>query len=272
MKKLLLCCCLLLCSFVARAETEFKIITLQHRFASDLIPAVEPMIGPDGTINAIDNQLILRANPERMREIEALVSKLDTARINRKITIKTGNTLQSEQTRVDARGAVKVGKVTVANDRRTRPDSGRVEVDQHSHDTQQSSQQFINVLDGERAFIRVGQIVPFTQEWVTLTRRYVHIERFTDWREVSTGFAVRPRTVGGAQSNQIELEITPRIASLDGRGLIDFEELTTVVRTTLGIWVDLGGAMQKNDEVSRKILGFSETSNNRTSTLQVRAD
>jgi hypothetical protein len=272
MRKLLLCWCLLLCSFAVQAETEFKIITLQHRFASDLIPVVEPMIGPDGTINSVDNQLILRANPERMREIEALVSKLDTAKANRKITIRTGNTLQSEQTRVETRGAVKVGKVTVANDRHAKPDSGRVEVNQHSRDTQQSSQQFINVLDGERAFIRVGKIVPFTQEWVTLTRRYVHIERFTDWREVSTGFAVRPRAVSGAQSNQIELEITPRIASLDGRGFIDIEELTTVVRTTLGTWVDLGGTMQKNDEVSRKILGFSETSNNRTSTLQMRAD
>ncbi len=272
MRKWLTSLCLLTFSLCVWAETEFKIITLQHRFASDLIQVVEPLIGPEGTINGIDNQLIIRAAPERMREIEVLVAKLDVARVNRKITIKTGSRLQSEQTRVDARGAVKVGKVTVANDRRTRPDSGRVEVDQHSRDTQQNSQQFINVLDGERAFIRVGQIVPFTQEWVTLTRRYVHIERFTDWREVSTGFAVRPRTVGGAQSNQIELEITPRIASLDGRGLIDFEELTTVVRTTLGTWVDLGGTMQKNDEVSRKILGFSETSSNRTSTLQVRTD
>ena len=272
MRKLLLCWCLLLCSFAALAETEFKIISLQHRFASDLLPVSEPMVGPDGTINGVDNQLILRVSPERMREIEALVTRLDTARINRKITIKTGNTLQSEQTRVDAGGAVKVGKVTVANDRRAKPDSGRVEVDQHSRDTQQSSQQFINVLDGERAFIRVGQIVPFTQEWVTLTRRHVHIERFADWREVSTGFAVRPRTVGSTHSNQIELEITPRIASLDGRGFIDFEELTTVVRTTLGAWVDLGGTMQKNDEVSRRILGFSESSNNKTSTLQVRAD
>lgn len=272
MKKLLLCWCLLLCSLVALAETEFKIISLQHRFASDLLPVIEPMVGPDGTINGVDNQLILRASPERMREIEALVTRLDTARINRKITIKTGNTLQSEQTRVDAGGAVKVGKVTVANDRRARPNTARVEAEQNSRDTQQTSQQFINVLDGERAFIRIGQIVPFTQEWITLTRRYVHIERFTDWREISVGFAVRPRAVGNPQNNQIELEITPRIASLDGRGLIDFEELATVVRTTLGTWVDLGGAMQKNDEVSRKILGFSGTNNDKTSALQVRAD
>lgn len=272
MDKWLASLCFLTFSLCAYAETEFKIITLQHRFASDLMPMVEPLIGQDGTINGIDNQLIIRAAPERMREIEALVSKLDVARVNRRITIKTGSRLQSEQRRVEAGGAVKVGKVTVANDRRAKPDTTRVEAEQNSRDTQQDSQQFIHVLDGERAFIRVGQVVPFTQEWITLTRRYVHIERFTDWREISTGFAVRPRTVGGPQSSQLELEITPRIARLDGQGLIDFEELTTTIRTPLGAWVDVGGTMQQHDDVSRKILGISEANSRQASTLQVRAD
>ena len=59
------------------AETEFKIISLQHRFASDLLPTITPMVGLDGTATGMNNQLILRAQPERMREIEALIEKLD---------------------------------------------------------------------------------------------------------------------------------------------------------------------------------------------------
>ena len=51
------------------AETEFKIISLQHRFASDLLPTIVPMVGLDGTATGMNNQLILRAQPERMREI-----------------------------------------------------------------------------------------------------------------------------------------------------------------------------------------------------------
>jgi hypothetical protein len=266
MKKLLFI--LLLISFTAFAETEFKIITLQHRFVSDLLPIIAPMIGPEGTANGIDNQLIVRASPERMREIEATVAKLDAARVNRKITVKSSNNIQSQRERVEATGATKVGKVTVANDRKAKPNSGRVEVENNSSNTQQNSNQFISVLDGERAFIRVGQIVPFTEEWVTITRRYVQIDRTTDWREISTGFAVRPRTVG----NQVELEITPRIARLNNQGFIDFEELTTVVRTTLGNWVDIGGTMQKNDEISRKILGLQNTSSQQNSNLAIKVD
>ena len=259
-------------SFSAFAETEFKIFSLQHHFASDLLPTISQMVGDDGVATGTNNQLIIRAQPERMREIEQMVAQLDTVRINRKITVKANNAAQSQQERVEASGSVKVGKVSVANNRRTAPNTGRVEVENSSSNTNQNSNQFINVLDGERAFIRVGQIVPFTEEWVTITRRYVQIERFTDWREISTGFAVRPRTVGNPSEKMVELEITPRIAKLNGQGFIDFEELTTVVRTSLGNWVDLGGTMQNRDEVSRKILGLQRSASQQNSSLMVKVD
>ena len=98
---------------ITSAETEFKIFTLQHRFASELLPMVDPMVGADGTANGIDNQLIIRTQPERMREIEALVAQMDAARVNRKITVSTSNHIQSQQERTEASGKVKIGKVIV---------------------------------------------------------------------------------------------------------------------------------------------------------------
>ena len=266
MKKLLFA--LLMMSFSAIAETEFKIITLQHLFASDLLPIVEPMVGADGAANGMNNQLIGRATPDRMREIEAIVAKLDVARVNRKITVKASNNVQTQQERTEASGAVNVGKVTVASDRRAAPNTGRVELDRNSSNSTQNSNQFVSVLDGERAFIRVGQSVPFTQEWVTITRRYVQIDRTTDWQEIATGFAVRPRTVG----NQVELEITPRIAKLNSSGYIDFEDLKTTLRVNLGDWVDIGGTMQTNDDVSRKILGLQNISSQQKSNLVIKVE
>lgn len=276
MKKLLFILLLLslnLFSLSAFAETEFKIFTLQHRFASDLLPIVDSMVGADGTANGIENQLIIRAQPERMREIEALVSQMDAARVNRKITVNTSNHMQSQRARTEASGNIKMGKVIIGNDsgrndRRAEPNTGNIDIERGSSNTRQNSNQFINVLDGERAFIKVGQTVPFTQEWVTITRRYIQVDRFTDWREVTTGFAVRPRTI----NNTVELEITPRIARLNNQGYIDFEELSTVIRTPLGSWVDIGGTMQQNDEVSRKILGLQNSSSQQKSSLSVKVD
>ena len=270
MKKLLLI--LLLMSSCAFAETEFKIITLQHLFASDLLSIIAPMVGAAGAANGMNNQLIVRTTPERMLEIEAIVAKLDVTKVNRKITVKSSNNVQSLQERTEASGAVKMGKVTVANDRHAKPNSGRVDVDRNSSNSSQNSNQFVSVLDGERAFIKVGQIVPFTQEWVTITRRYIQIVETTDWREITTGFAVRPRTVGDQNNKFVELEITPRIAKLNSQGFIDFEDLKTIVNVKLGDWVDIGGTMQTNDDVSRKILGVQSVSSQQQSSLVIKVE
>lgn len=255
-------------SLIAHAETEFKIITLQHRFASDLLPTIAPMVGLDGTATGMQNQLILRASPERMHEIEAIVESLDVARINRRITVNNSNQMENQQERTQASGTIRRGNVTISNDRRTAPNTGRIDIERNTSSTYRNSNQFINVLDGERAYISNGQIVPFTQEWINLTRRYIQIERFTDWHEITTGFAVRPRTIG----NQVELEITPRISRLNNQGFIDFESLSTIVRVGLGDWVNIGGTMQNNDEVSRKILGLQSTSNSQNSNINIKVE
>jgi type II secretory pathway component GspD/PulD (secretin) len=266
MKKILVI--LLLSSFSAFAETEFKIITLQHRFANDLLPVITPMVGADGTATGMNNQLILRASPERMREIEEAVSQLDVARVNRKITVKTSNDIQNQHERIEASGTARVGNVTISNDRHAKPNTGSVDIQNSTRNISQNTNQFINVVDGERAFIRVGQIVPFTQEWVTLSQRYIQIERTTNWREISTGFAVRPRSIG----NQVELEITPRIAKPNSQGFVDFESLTTIVHATPGSWVDIGGTMQTNDEISRKILGIQNSASQQNSSLMIKVE
>ncbi len=262
---------IIICSLLSphiQAETELKIITLQHRFADDLLPTITPMVGEDGTATGLRNQLILRASPDRIREIEMIVKQLDTARENRRITVNRNSNLNNQTSRIEATGNVKIGDVTISNSRRVKPNSGNIYAEETSRKTQQSSSQFLNVLDGERAFIRVGQFVPFTQEWLTITSRFAQVERITDWQEISTGFAVRPRSLG----DQVELEITPRISRLDAQGYIDFEELTTLVRVQLGEWVDIGGTMQNHDEVSRKILGISNSKSNIQSGLMIKVD
>ncbi len=270
LKKQLLLCILSLLSLSALAETEFKIIELQHRFAEDLLPFITPMVGQDGVATGMRNRLILRAAPDRMREIEQTIEQLDTVRVNRRITVNSSQDSQAAQRRVDANGQVKIGDVTVSNRRIYRRAPNGVDIileDSHTQ-TQQNSSQFLNVLDGERAFIKVGQLIPFTQEWLTITKRYVHVERVVDWYSVSTGFTVRPRTIG----DQVHLEITPRIARRNSHEFIDFETLSTTLRVPLGQWVDIAGTMQHRDDVSRKILGAQNSGGNQHSHLSVRVD
>ncbi|MEO7343341.1 MAG: hypothetical protein ABIU85_00755, partial [Methylotenera sp.] len=60
LKTMLLFCCIFI-ALPANAATEFKIITLQHRFAEDILPSIQPLVGSEGTASGIQNQLIIRA-------------------------------------------------------------------------------------------------------------------------------------------------------------------------------------------------------------------
>lgn len=264
-------CTLLLATHMGlSAATEFKIITLQYRFAEDLVPIIQPLVGADGSVTGIQNQLLIRTRSDKMANIEQIVSTLDVERKNLKITVRRQSSLNSASDGVIVNGRRRIGNVEVGTRRfpNNATDGVQIGIENSQINSQSNSNQFINVIDGERAFIRVGQSVPFTQQWVILTNRYINAQKTTEFVDVSTGFAVRPRSIG----NQVEVEITPRIAKLNQSGFIDFEELTTVVRVSKGEWLDIGGIMQQKDEVSRAILSRQNGNLNEGSSLSIRVE
>jgi len=261
----------LLClSLNAIAALEFKIIPLQHRFAEDILPSIQPLVSGNGTISAMQNNLIIRTSPENMAEIERIISTLDVARQNLRIAIKRQAAINTEASNASISARKRIGNVEVSTSNHPAHDknSAHIALENRQIHTQNSSDQFINVTDGESAFISVGQSVPFTQEWITLTRRYIHMQRTTEFTDVTTGFSVRPRSIG----EQVEVKISPRIAQLNQNGYIDFEQLTTTVRVNRGEWLDLSSLMTQKDEVSRAILSWKSSRNSQNNQLSIRVD
>lgn len=257
---------LLSISLSAFAQTELRVFTLQHHFAKDLYSVITPLVGEEGTVTGMNNQLIVRATPAQLLEIESVIAAMDVPRANRKITVASNRNQQSTYNNTELSGNVNIGNVTIGN--RQRGQGASIDVTRQQNQSSQNSQQFIQVVDGQRAFIQVGTLVPFTQDWLLITKRYTQLTRTTDWIEVSTGFAVSPRTIG----NQVEVEVTPRITNLRSQQSIDFETLTTVVRVNLGEWINIGQTMQQRDDVSRKILGSQSGNFEDKSNLSIRVD
>lgn len=248
---------------------DFKMITLQHRFPQDVLPVVQQLVGPEGSVSAIDQHLVVRATSERMEAIEALVEKLDMARRNLRITVRHDNQQMDSRDAVGADGVIRHGNIEIGVGRRAEErDDVRFNVDGSRSSMQRGSEQFLTVLDGERAFIRVGQSVPFTRQWMVLTAQYLNLQQTTEFHDITTGFAVRPRYSG----NQVEVEITPRIARLNAAGFIDFDELTTTVRVARGEWLDIGGLMQNRDQVSREIFSQGQREEGNRTRLQIKVD
>ena len=274
---------LLLFSTAVFGESTFKIISLKHRFANDLITILRPLVGEFGTETGTDNHLFIRANPQQMQDIEAVILQMDIARTNRKISVRSTSQLQNQRDNAQITGDVKKGQIIVNdasnndenndrnNDRNNgskEPNTARVGITRNNTNSQCNSQQFINVLEGERAFIKVGQLIPYSKEWINITKQYVQISRTTQWRDISTGFAVWPRTI----NNTIILEITPSIVSNNNQGYVDFKELTTVINVKIGEWVDIAQTMQSKDAVSRKILGLQSTIETNNTNISIKVD
>jgi len=271
---LIQCCLIFIISICltwhAKAATEFKIITLQHRFAEEILPVIRPLVGDNGTASAMQNNLIIRTSPSNMAEIEHIISTLDTARQNLKITVNRNKSLNTNESSAAVTGRKRIGNVAVetGGSRRVIRDGIALNIENQQSRSNIGNTQFIQVLDGENAFISVGQSIPYTQEWVSLTQRYMNVQRTTQFVTIDAGFAVRPRAIG----NQVELEITPRFSQLNQGGTIDFETLTTTIRANRGEWVDLANIMQQKDDVSRAILNWQTNYQTTNSQLLIKVE
>lgn len=267
-------CCLIFISLCSPmrvfAATEFKIITLQHRFAEDILPAILPLIGNEGTASAMQNNLIIRTSPANMAEIEQIITTLDTAHQNLKITINRNKSLSFNGNAAEVSGRKRIGNTTIetTNSRHIIRNGVALNIENQQSKSNISNTQFIQVMDGRDAFISVGQSIPFTSEWINLTQRYLSVQRTTEFIDIDTGFAVRPRIIG----DLIELEVTPRFSQMNQSGNIDFETLTTTISAQRGEWVDLGEIMQQKDEVSRAIFNWNNNNQSSNSQLLIKVD
>ena len=119
-------------------------------------------------------------------------------------------------------------------------DSSRAQVQLHdrSSTTTQSSQQFVQAMEGQSAYISSGLSVP-----LQTTERYyggaVPYQRSTtQYHDVTRGFYVIPRVSG----DTVTLEISQHDDKPGRRyGVVDTQRVDTVVHGRLGEWLDLGG-------------------------------
>ncbi len=105
---------LLLLAGTAVAAEQFRMITLQYRLARDVLPVIEPLVGPGGSVRAIDNHLMITASPERLAQIETVIERLDVLRRNVRITVSHASGVQLQQRGATLSGKVRAGDVKVA--------------------------------------------------------------------------------------------------------------------------------------------------------------
>jgi type II secretory pathway component GspD/PulD (secretin) len=203
----------------AAGQHGLEIISLRHRTAEQVLPALRPLMEPGATLTGQGTQLIVRASPANLDELRRALAAIDRPLRRLQISVRFDDALDAAAQGVEAGG--RVGNR-----------GARIDVRAHqSHRGQvERVDQRIQVLEGGRAFISTGQSTA--------------ILHGTAIREAASGFEAVARLAG----NTVFLDIGQRRETLAQQ-----QALSTTVSGRLGEWFEIGSAVEQASRDDRGI-------------------
>ncbi len=237
----LLLCCLAVSGVAA---DELTIIDLQHRPAQELLPILQPMVGPGVALSAMDYKLLVRGNPGEVARIRELLAALDRAPRQLLVSVRYADGTGDRSAAIGA--DADIGHHDTSVD--VRAGAGAAAVDERSLNS-------VRVLEGNVAHISAGQSVPVvTVIAAPRHRRAGGTGVATEYRDLSSGFDVLPRVNGERVVLQISGRQQRLIDAETGSAAVQYVDTTITGR--LGEWIDLGGISSSVEE-QRSAAGWS---------------
>ena len=236
-------------------QTVLEVIDLKYRGADQIVPILKPLLAPGGTISALQNRVIVRTTPQNLAELHKVLDAVDTMPKRLMISVRQDASQSGESTKAEISGSIGTdgARISVPGSR-SKPDAGaevrkgdnviRGRVLSSQSAATDRGVQTVQVLEGNEALIRIGQSVPVRSGSATPTS-----PDSVEYRDVDTGFRVRPRVNG----NQVTLEISSRRDTIAGPNAQSFnvQRIDTVVAGRLGEWMELGGLDQSRVQTER---------------------
>lgn len=219
--------------------SELEIITLKYRSAEQVIPVIRPLLAPGGSVSGMQNQLFLRTTKSNLADLRKVLASLDT--LPRRLMITVRQDAEGAGARQGAAlsgsfgsGAVAAGAPGPAERAGV---TARIYESRGARDDHIIQQ--LQVLEGNPAYIQVGQSVPVPAQTVTRTVNGLVVTDSVSYRDLATGFEVVPRVSG----EQVFLDISPRRETPVGnRGGADVQHVVTTASGRLGEWIELAGS------------------------------
>jgi hypothetical protein len=199
----------------AMAQYALEILPLRHRTVEQVLPALQPLVEPGGTLSGSRGQLFLRASPANVAEIKRALDAIDRPARRLQISVRFDDAEDRERRALG--GSATVGsagaRVTVTAEESRRTSGERVD-------------QRVQVVEGGRAFIFAGQSRP------------LRVPGSTEIQDIESGFEVTPRLSG----DRVVLEVAAQRETPGAHpGQVQGQRVATTVTTRLGEWVEVGG-------------------------------
>jgi hypothetical protein len=259
-------------------QSVLEVITLKYRTADQIIPLLEPFIDRNGSLSGMQNQLIVRTSPANLAELRKIIDQVDARPRQLLVTVRQDVDLATARREAELSGRVGIGDsagIAVPGSRGrneglvVQGGSGntfvRGRITARDVVASDANTQRVQVLEGNVAFIRIGQSVPVPSRQVVQTPYGTQVVESTQFRDLNTGFQVLPRVAGDI----VTVEINPQ-RERPGRypGTANVQGVSTVVSAPLGEWMEIGGTSATGSMQSSGNLGQrSDTGTERRSVL-----
>lgn len=268
----------LMAALALAQQSVLEVITLRYRTADQIIPLLEPFIDRGGSLSGMQNQLIVRTSPANLAELRKIIDQVDARPRQLLVTVRQDVDLATARRETDLSGRVGIGDSAGIAVPGSRGRNEGLVVQGGSGDTfvrgriaardvvaSDANTQRVQVLEGNVAFIRIGQSVPVPSRQVVQTPYGTQVVESTQFRDLNTGFQVLPRVAG----DTVTVEINPQ-RERPGRypGTANVQGVSTVVSAPLGEWMEIGGTSSSGSMQSSGNLGQrSDTGTERRSIL-----
>ena len=237
----------------AAAQNTLEIIALRHRTVEQVIPVLQPLMEPGGTLSGQGTQLFVRASPANLSDIKLALESIDRPLKRLMISVRFDESIDASSRELGASGRISNRGSNVdirAQDSRLRADE---RVDQR-----------VQTIEGGRAMIMTGASRPMRQRQLIQTPAGVVSQEVTVVQEQASGFEVIPRLAGNvvqveiAQQQITQQHITQRAASsVSGR---------------LGEWFELGAVATNATRDASGIASRAQSSGSETRRVWIKVD
>ncbi len=256
---------LVLLAYVAASsiadEMLLKVFQINYRKAEEMEKAVEMLLSPEGRIS-IDkrtNSLVVKDYPANIRAVADFLKEQDKRPQQVKIKIRYVDEASLKRVRMDVRWQYRGGYWAIGNIMTNKKGMNIDALLGAEKERQKiTGEQTLLVMSGSEGKIAVGRSIPYTDwfYWYTKNRGYMIKE--TKFKDVSTGFVVRPMVAG----SNINIDIFPQISYFsDGRmNEIIYREASTTIICKNGEAVLISSSDTSSENIVSNIFGGLQAS------------
>jgi hypothetical protein len=221
--------CLFLFLLPQLEAEEMEIFELKGKTLEEIMPVIEPFVGPKGTVTGMHNQLIVRTTSERMEEVKRILKELD--RPPKRLLIHLRETRPEVISEDGVELSVDQERVKIG-----RPGGTGIRLKQNQTRQRNDVVRTVQALEGSPTMILSGERAPYINTERYHAGSYSGYRTEYQYRNIDSGFYATARLIG----DKVRIEITSQRENLlPDRMNVDRRESYSNVSGKLGEWIPL---------------------------------